>query len=382
MELNLTDVIKLLVVFQATFFSIFLITIKNRKKPNYFIAFYLLLTAFNTAQTFASDYLLEKLGNLYVLLILTIFLIPPSVYFYIITSIDNTFRLTKKHLFHLSTFLIVSVLFILFQEQIKSIDIDSNVKLLYLNNVIFFIFYLQWAIYLLLAYKELKRYKNIYYQRFSNTDLKQFRYLNWLISILALDLIFSGIKNYHLTNNIEGAIVDYAPSFVLLLTLIFFCWIIYKGLSFPELFIESQKDLPKNNHEKSLTGNQKLKVLSSNSEIKSQIEKIKSHMKNEKPYLDANFSISDLSLQTEIPIRELSILINHHLNKHFFDFVNEYRIEKAKELLLSIDRKNHTILEILYEVGFNSKSSFNTAFKKQTQLTPTQYRRNNLKSAS
>jgi len=58
------------------------------------------------------------------------------------------------------------------------------------------------------------------------------------------------------------------------------------------------------------------------------------------------------------------MVINHYLKKHFFDFVNEYRINAAAEILKNPSNNKLTVLEILYDVGFNSKSSFNTAFKK------------------
>ena len=76
-----------------------------------------------------------------------------------------------------------------------------------------------------------------------------------------------------------------------------------------------------------------------------------------------------------IKTKDLSILINHNLNQHFFDFVNGYRIRKAMEILQNPKKSELTILEILYEVGFNSKSSFNTAFKKHTGITPTEFRK-------
>ncbi|MNR66287.1 DNA-binding transcriptional activator FeaR [compost metagenome] len=63
------------------------------------------------------------------------------------------------------------------------------------------------------------------------------------------------------------------------------------------------------------------------------------------------------------------------MDKHFFDFVNEYRIEKAKEILKDPLQKELTILEILYKVGFNSKSSFSSSFKKYTGKTPTDFRK-------
>lgn len=63
------------------------------------------------------------------------------------------------------------------------------------------------------------------------------------------------------------------------------------------------------------------------------------------------------------------------MDKHFFDFVNEYRIKKAIQILKDRTQKELTVLEILYQVGFNSKSSFNTSFKKYTGKTPTDYRK-------
>ena len=73
--------------------------------------------------------------------------------------------------------------------------------------------------------------------------------------------------------------------------------------------------------------------------------------------------------------KDLSLLINHDLNQHFFDFVNGFRIKKAMEMLSDPDKKEFTVLEILYDIRLNSKSSFNTAFKKQTGYTPTEYRK-------
>ena len=117
------------------------------------------------------------------------------------------------------------------------------------------------------------------------------------------------------------------------------------------------------------------------SEDKLAINRLKSHMETEKPFLDDSLSIYDLASQVGMPARDLSILINHKLNRHFFDFVNGYRIELAKEMLGDPARKKLTVLEILYHVGFNSKSSFNTVFRKQTGLTPTEYRNRELRKA-
>ncbi|MFT5299030.1 MAG: AraC-like DNA-binding protein, partial [Colwellia sp.] len=95
-------------------------------------------------------------------------------------------------------------------------------------------------------------------------------------------------------------------------------------------------------------------------------------------FLDPSLSIDSLAKQIEIPNNELSILINRKIGQHFFDFVNTYRINFAAEMLT--DKNNHkkTVMEILLDAGFNSKSCFNRAFIKHKKVTPSQYRKNNV----
>ena len=113
-------------------------------------------------------------------------------------------------------------------------------------------------------------------------------------------------------------------------------------------------------------------------EIASQIELVKKHVLENESYLEPSLTIQDLAKQVSIPVRDLSILINHHMNQHFFDFINEFRIQKSMQILKDTSKSKLTILEILYEVGFNSKSSFNTAFKKYTNQTPTEFKNSSL----
>ena len=103
--------------------------------------------------------------------------------------------------------------------------------------------------------------------------------------------------------------------------------------------------------------------------------KLQSYMIEKKPFLNPSITIQKISDDVNIPVRDLSLLINHKLGQHFFDFINKYRIENAMTILNDSKKNKVTILEILYEVGFNSKSSFNTAFKKHTGTTPTEYRK-------
>jgi AraC-like DNA-binding protein len=98
-------------------------------------------------------------------------------------------------------------------------------------------------------------------------------------------------------------------------------------------------------------------------------------MNSERPYLNPAISINQLAQKLEILPRYLSQIINEKLNKNFFDLMNSYWIEEAKKMLTEDTGERLTILTILYDTGFNSKSSFNAAFKRHTHLTPSQFKK-------
>ncbi|HJQ31290.1 MAG TPA: AraC family transcriptional regulator [Pyrinomonadaceae bacterium] len=98
-------------------------------------------------------------------------------------------------------------------------------------------------------------------------------------------------------------------------------------------------------------------------------------MKTEKPYLDGDLTLQKLAKALAISPHHLSQTINEHLNQNFFDFINAYRIEEAKRMLLDPAKKHYSILAVSEEVGFNSKSAFNTAFKKHVRMTPSEFRK-------
>ena len=101
-------------------------------------------------------------------------------------------------------------------------------------------------------------------------------------------------------------------------------------------------------------------------------------MQEKKPYLDLELTIHDISQELKIPRHYLTQIINEKLNKNFYQFINEYRVEEVKRLLQDPAYKKYTFTAIAFEAGFNSKSSFNSVFKETVGKTPTEYRRLNI----
>lgn len=103
-------------------------------------------------------------------------------------------------------------------------------------------------------------------------------------------------------------------------------------------------------------------------------------MEQEKAFLNPDISLEKLANTLNASKHHVSQVINEHLGASFFEYVNQLRIEEAKRLLAETTRSDLHVIEAAYMVGFNNKVSFNTAFKKATGMTPTEYRRNHAKS--
>ena len=97
-------------------------------------------------------------------------------------------------------------------------------------------------------------------------------------------------------------------------------------------------------------------------------------MEKEKPFINSNLTLQDLSQKLSISTHNLSEIINSQLKKSFFDFINKYRVDEVKKALADPQKKNYTLLAIALDSGFNSKSSFNSIFKKHTNMTPSEYK--------
>src|SRR5690606_35792170 len=98
-------------------------------------------------------------------------------------------------------------------------------------------------------------------------------------------------------------------------------------------------------------------------------------MQKQKPYLESDLNLIKLANLLSVSTHQLSYVINTGFNKNFFQYINEYRIEKAKKLLSDNTNDNLSILGIAFESGFNSKTSFNTTFKKMTGKTPSEFKK-------
>lgn len=370
MGLSILELTTIFILFISFLLGIFVLTVKTANKTaNRFLGVYFLIFAIHISVFFYSKYItlppvLEMLRDQIG------FFTNPLLLLYVVSSIYSDFKLKLKHVLHFLPFVVQILIF-----SPRFYFADANTRNLLIENfsttfegkfaIIFSLFII--LFYLVAMFLELKKYKQLLLENYSNKKTFNYKWLYQLLILLTVIFCLSSLKQGY---KFYGTNIEILNTLRLVLTLMligFLMYIILKSMYYPKLF--------RNINSNHLFVKGILKEDTERNDFKNEIEKIVAFMEKEEPYLDASLTLQKLAEQLEIPSREVSILINLNLNQHFFDFVNQYRIQKAEKLLLSSNKKELTIQQIMYDVGFNSKSSFYTAFKKQTGVTPKEYRR-------
>ena len=104
-------------------------------------------------------------------------------------------------------------------------------------------------------------------------------------------------------------------------------------------------------------------------------KQLSQYMEETQPYTNPDFSLQDIAQALKVPSHYISQLLNLHLHTNFYEFLNTYRVERAKEMMENSAFSHLNVLGIGFECGFNSKATFNRAFKKIAGMTPSQYKK-------
>ena len=217
-------------------------------------------------------------------------------------------------------------------------------------------------------FKIRKHQKNI--QQFASST--QEINLNWLEYIIyAIIVLVIGISVFNLVF-FELPLNVFMNSVVLVIILFIAYYALKQNEIFPidakerdEVVVLSeteQSDEPK----RRLVSDEKVE------EIKVELNEL---MNNKELYLESDLNLIKLAKRLGVTTHQLSYVINKGYGENFFQFVNRFRVEKAKQMLLDAKHDNLSILGVAFESGFSSKTSFNTTFKKMTDLTPTEYKK-------
>jgi len=362
--LQLINIIGVLCVFVLLILAGFLLKVKTHNKlANRLFALFLTLTALNLSGWFLwllipGTPALEKFRVSFSLLEMPVF------YLYVLAICYQNFKLKLSHIVHIIPFTLVNFLTVFELYSLGWLSLASNI---------------QWLAYILLVALTLQRFRRIYLQNYAELSNQSYRWLAQLTVVFVIAGTLTTVKEVIAYTSYEQ-LFQGLQLVVGLSALSVTTWFVFKALLSPELFrgVDGELQLVETlvKQEQGDTANKSKNIVDPYN--CPEINRVKEYMQQQTPYLDPSLTLQNLATQMQVPSKDLSILINHKMGQHFFDFINRYRIEAATKFLQDPAKQKLTILEILYQVGFNSKSSFNTAFKNHTGLTPTQYRKNNL----
>jgi AraC-like DNA-binding protein len=389
---NLKSSVLLIFFVHGIVFSILLLNkgIRNQNKASLWLSLFVFLCAMYISPFmlgYAGWYFSETYRDImFFVPFQQLFLIGPIIFFYTQSQLNKSFRLSKRDIVHFLpaiSYLIYSIIVFVTDKLILSEyffyadgrdkDLDPWYQMIGLISM---------AFYLILSLRYYSIYKKISYQTVSFADSISFswikRFLLAFLIILVLRILFfilnpewgefgrkfwyylcfSGLFYYisvsGYTNSVK-TIIAFRPSL----------------FSFEPDFFPQEKDKVKDE-----TPLDKETVeIPDLDEWKTKVERL---MKVEREFENPDLTLSDVSQILEANPKKMSQIINQGFKMNFNDFVNYYRTEAVIEKFKSGEHNLQNFLDIAFECGFNSKSTFNRAFKKQTLMTPKEYLKKDL----
>jgi len=361
---------------QALFFAIIVLNKKNKQPADNILGIWLTTLAFTLFCVFLiyRDGTFHNVGLIGIVIGLCA---SQPVWFYIytrsLTNKSKSFRIIE--LVHFIPVIIVIFLFIPFFEldasQIQGIysGTDSIPKLSLFGGVpVIALIY----VYIILALFKIRTHKGNLKFIFSYEEEIDLRWLIRLsysfIAIFLFSITMFGL--FIITDSKNGMIYDYLVglSYVLFVFVLgYFGYKQGKIFSYTRVVVEDSR-----NRKSSLANNSRQKIFAEeNVKLATQL---KNYTNDSKPWLNPELSLYDLASELDMTSHQLTSLLNDYLKTNFYDYINHHRVEEVKRRLQN-NNNQFTILAIALECGFNSKASFNRAFKKMTGFTPSDYLR-------
>ncbi len=299
----------------------------------------------------------------------------PLLYLYISFMTTPGRKFNPVELIHFVPFVVFFTVSVVFRSEPLVRDLRGFFepdKLMPLRMVYSVSFFLSITTYSILSFIKINKHQSNLMDLTSFTS--QRITLNWL-KVLAISFyvvyiivfILGGLK-------ILGNYIPFDPYFVVFAFIALFSMVYsFYGIKQPVIFgevLHNERNGEKREAEKYSRSGLK------DEQAEEYLTILLDYMESEKPYLDGNLTIHDLSLKTGISRHHITQVLNEIYGKNFFTFINEYRTREVIERFSDSRYDHYTILAIAFDSGFNSKSTFNSFFKSQTGQTPSKYREN------
>lgn len=347
--LKVSDIVLILLssagLLHGILFAFYLIVFKKKKRlSNLLLGLILICMAFRIGKSVLLNFG-DNLEPIFIFLGLAFLLvIGPLLRWYVLSMLQPNFTLPKQYLVEFIPFALV-VLPSLFVT--KTWFENSKWVIIVFSSGLIFI-YLHLLLYIVLTWRAFDFAKRKYTQRSPTKSQKAV--FNWLHFLL---IGYSIIWGSYVLNILDDT-VPYVIGPIMYSVVIYY--LSYKAFQLKT--VDLNGDVFKDN---------------TNGIV---FDTVVALLVSEKLFLETDLSLPTLSRRLGKSTQQISSAINQYAKRNFNDFVNHYRIEHAKRLLSDPKSDRYTISSIAFDVGFNSLSSFNSAFRKFEGITPSNFREN------
>ena len=370
--------ILIIATFNALFFAILILQKKRAVHDKIMTAWLVYLGIYVGLYAVFSDVLFTKYQLFSASFISLLLLHGPFLYLYISSLTNDKFQVSWKNLIHFTPFVLFNLYIVLasfFPHYAQKIRLDHSDNVhgtAYFFNLFLILTVLSGPVYILLT---IRLFRKLDINIFNNFSVSENVSLDWMRKLIyTFGVVWTVLMIFTTIHHVFGLFSwSFCTNGLFLSLSVFILLIGFLGLNQKEIFvqypdkqIEYVIDEPKAKYATTLL---------KEDEMDDYIKKIVQYMDEEKPYLDADISLPELSERMNIPSHHLSRVINEKLNLNFFDFINQYRVEEVKSRIHDPQYEHLSILGIAFDSGFNTKSAFNRVFKKMTGMTPSEFKR-------
>ncbi|MDB4293091.1 AraC family transcriptional regulator [Maribacter sp.] len=303
------------------------------------------------------------------------YLIGPLIFLYIKSLFENTkgfFRKNYAHLLPYLIYLIVISLPVVLGSLFTQVHFDfPHLKILKTTQNLTGLKDIYFLVYAFLSLKLFNTYRARMKSNYSSFSEKDF---GWVKQMLRCAIIVIIIDVVVLVFELFFEFFSWDTGYITAMAMIFVIFYLgYYGIKQTKVFLP---DFLMNANKETRTRKNKTNQFLNftDEEIIKLNSKLARILEEDKLYLEEDLTLGRLAEAMDFSEKRLSALINQHMNTTFYDLVNKYRVASVKEKLKSSKYNNYTFLGIANESGFKSKSSFYRIFKRETGVSPAQFK--------
>ena len=297
----------------------------------------------------------------------------PLFFLYIKSLFSDQDKLIKMNLIHFIPYFIyvfsASIIYLVYlQPEIVDATYAEIFREKCVIEVVLSDSYL--VLYLILALRMFYMYKKAIKLNYSNLTEYDFTWIKYMLIgylfTISIDIFISIINTYSI----------YGFYLTIITMVIVIIYLGYYGINQSRIllpnFLVMDDSIIEEDSKKIIKYQQSPFSNSDADELKIKLENV---LKNDKPYLDEAITLKKLADMVQISDKKLSAFLNQNMNISFYDIINKHRVEAVKEKMISEGSEKYTLMGLAYDCGFSAKSSFIRVFKKETGLSPSEYKK-------